>query len=253
MNHYKLIIAYDGTDYCGWQEQKNKRSITEALKKSFHLVFAKEVIILGASRTDTGVHALGQVALCKTGLDISIQKMKQAWNNALPSNIVIRSLQQERSLFHPHYKVKQKTYHYHFFLSRPLPFLSRYGWYYPYPIDSTMLKKALDFFIGTHNFVSFRSSEDVRKNTIRTIDVISLTYIKRFKTYRITIKGQKFLHHMIRRIVGASMAVASRNNRSLHVLQEVMAAQNSNNFLPNAPAQGLLLYNITYTNGEETK
>jgi len=250
MNHYKLVIAYDGTDYCGWQEQKNKPSITEALKKAFGLVFAKEVSILGASRTDARVHALGQVALCKTGLDIPIQKMKQAWNNALPANIMIRSLQQKSPPFHPYYNVKQKTYHYHFFLNRPLPFLSRYGWYYPYSIDGAMLKKALDFFIGTHDFVSFRSSEDIRENTLRTIDVISLTYIKRFKMYRITIKGQKFLHHMIRRIVGASMTVASRNNRSLHVLKEVMAAQNSNNFLPNAPAQGLLLYNITYTDKE---
>jgi len=250
MNHYKLVIAYDGTDYCGWQEQKNKLSIAGTLKKAFRIVFAKEVSILGASRTDAGVHALGQVALCKTGLDIPIQKIKQAWNNALPSNVVIRSLQQKQLLFHPCHNVKQKTYHYHFFLNRPLPFLSRYGWFYPYSVDSTMLKKALNFFVGTHDFVSFRSSEDIRKNTIRTIDIISLTYIKRFKIYRITIKGQKFLHHMIRRIVGASMAVASRDNRSLHILQEIMAAQNSNNFLPNAPPKGLLLYNITYTDKE---
>jgi len=247
MNHYKLVIAYDGTDYCGWQEQKNRPSITQTLKTTFNVVFAKEVSILGASRTDAGVHALGQVALCRTGLDIPTQKMKQAWNNTLPSNIVIRSLQQKQPQFHPYYEVKQKTYHYHFFLNRPLPFLSRYGWYYPYSIDSTILKKALNFFIGTHDFISFRSSEDTRKNTVRTIDVINLTYIKRFGLYRITIKGQKFLHHMIRRIVGASIAVASRNNKSLHVLQKVMDAQNSNNFLPNAPAKGLLLYNITYT------
>jgi len=250
MNHYKLVIAYDGTDYCGWQEQKNKPSITQALKKSFNVVFGKKANILGASRTDAGVHALGQVALCRTSLDIPIQKMKLAWNNTLPSNIMIRSLQQEWPPFHPYYNVKQKTYHYHFFLNRPLPFLSRYGWYYPYSIDSTILKKALNFFIGTHDFVSFRSSEDIRENTVRTINTISLTYIKRFKIYRITIKGQKFLQHMIRRIVGASMAVTSRNNRPLHVLQEVMAAQNSNNFLPNAPAKGLLLYNITYTDKE---
>jgi len=250
MNHYRLVIAYDGTDYCGWQEQKNKPSVTQTLKKTFSVVFAKEVSILGASRTDAGVHALGQVALCKTDLNIPTQKMKQAWNNALPSDIVIRSLQQKQPQYDPYHKVKQKTYHYHFFINRPLPFLSRYGWYYPYPIDKTILKKALHFFIGTHDFVSFRSSEDIRQNTVRTIDFISLTYIKRFKVHRITIKGQKFLHHMIRRIVGASMAVASRNNRSLDILQKVMAAKNHNNFLPNAPAKGLLLYNITYTNKE---
>ena len=95
-----------------------------------------------------------------------------------------------------------------------MPFLSRYAWYYPHSIDNAMLKKTLNFFIGTHDFASFRSSEDKRENTIRTIDSIDLTYIKRFKVYKITIKGQKFLQHMIRRIVGASIAVASYNNKS---------------------------------------
>ena len=109
MNHYRLVIAYDGTDYCGWQEQKNRLSIAQSLKKTFNVVFFKEVSILGASRTDAGVHALGQVALCKTDLDIPTQKMKLAWNNSLPSDIVIRSLQKKQLSFHPYYNVQQKT------------------------------------------------------------------------------------------------------------------------------------------------
>ncbi len=252
MNRYKLVIAYDGTDYCGWQEQKDKPSITGILKKAFNSIFGKEISIVGASRTDAGVHALGQVALGRTDLvAIPAERLKRAWNNVLPAHIVIRSLDQAVPSFHPFYNVEQKTYHYHFFLNRPLPFLSRYGWYYPYPIDGAMLKNALNFFIGTHNFVSFRSSEDRREDTVRTIDSISVTYIERFEMYRITIKGQKFLRHMIRRIVGASMAVASvKNKASLDLLQEIMAAQNPNHFLPNAPANGLLLYNIAYNNKE---
>ena len=252
MNRYKLVIAYDGTDYCGWQEQKDKPSITAVLKETFNSAFSKKISIVGASRTDAGVHALGQVALGRTDdLAIPAERLQRAWNNVLPAHIVIRSLDQAEPSFHPFYNVEQKTYYYHFFLNRPLPFLSRYGWYYPYPIDGVMLKKVLNFFIGTHNFVSFRNSQDSREDTVRTIDSINLTYIKRFKMYRITIKGRKFLHHMIRRIVGASMAVASiKNKASLDLLQKIMAAQNPNHFLPNAPANGLLLYNITYNNKE---
>ncbi|MGB8366856.1 MAG: tRNA pseudouridine(38-40) synthase TruA [Candidatus Babeliales bacterium] len=251
MNRYKFVVAYDGTDYFGWQEQKNKLSIVGELKKAFKYVFDKEISIVGASRTDAGVHALGQVALCRTDLAISVQQLQWAWNNVLPSSIVIKSLEQAKLLFHPFYRVEQKTYHYHFFLNRPLPFLSRYGWYYPYAIDHAILKQALNFFVGTHNFASFRNGEDTRENTIRTIDMINVTYLEHFNAFRIVIKGQKFLRHMIRRLVGASMAVASINHRaSLAVLQEIMTAQNPNHFLPNAPARGLLLDNIIYNNQE---
>ncbi len=252
MNHYKFIVSYDGTDYCGWQEQKKRPSITSALKETFNSAFNKEISIVGASRTDAGVHALGQVALGRTDdLAIPAERLQRAWNNVLPAHIVIRSLDQALPSFHPFYNVEQKTYHYHFFLNRPLPFLSRYGWYYQSFVDNVILKKALNFFTGTHNFASFRNSQDSREDTVRTIDSISLTYIKRFKMYRITVKGQKFLRHMIRRLVGASMAVASvKNKASLDLLQEIMAAQNPNHFLPNAPAHGLLLYNITYSKKE---
>ncbi|HEB41881.1 MAG TPA: tRNA pseudouridine(38-40) synthase TruA, partial [Candidatus Dependentiae bacterium] len=118
MNRYKLVIAYDGTDYCGWQEQKDKPSITSVLKKTFNSVFGKEISIVGASRTDAGVHALGQVALGRTDLvAIPAERLQRAWNNVLPAHIVIRSLDQAVPSFHPFYNVEQKTYHYHFFLN----------------------------------------------------------------------------------------------------------------------------------------
>lgn len=251
MHSYKLTIAYDGTGYCGWQEQKNKPSITGELKKVFNQAFGKKVSIVGASRTDAGVHALGQVVLCRTGLYLPPQQLQQAWNNVLPKHIVIRSLEQAVLTFHPFYGVEQKTYYYHFFVNRPLPFLARYGWYYPYPIDHAMLKQALNVFVGTHNFASFRNGKDTREDTMRTIDEISLIYLKQFSVYRIIVKGKKFLRHMIRRIVGASIAVASVNNKaSIDLLKKIMLAENPNHFLPNAPAHGLLLYNIIYDNRE---
>lgn len=248
MKNYKLTIAYDGTDYFGWQEQKDKPSITSALKQAFEFTFEKKVNLLGASRTDAGVHAMGQVGWFKTNLDIDVKKMNWAWSNVIPADITIRSLNHVDPTFHPYYNVDYKIYYYHFFSERPLPFMQRYGWYYPYKIDHCKLKEALQFFVGTHDFCSFRSAEDVRENTIRTIDIINLKYLTRFNTYRITIKGKKFLRHMIRRLIGASLSVAAKQNTPIATLTEIMNAKNPNHSLPNAPAQGLMLYKIKYKN-----
>lgn len=248
MKMYKLTIAYDGSDYSGWQTQDHKPSVAGTLNQAFKNVFKHEMRILGASRTDAGVHALGQIARIKTDLAIPAEKLKWAWNNALPMDIMIRSLELVDDSFNPFYNVEQKIYYYHFFIERPLPFIQRYGYFYPYKINFELLTKALNLFVGTHNFASFRSSEDTRENTIRTIDAINLEYIPRYKAYRITVKGQKFLRHMIRRIVGASLSVASKDTDALSFLKKVMDACNPAHTLPNAPAQGLMLYKIIYKN-----
>ncbi len=265
MNYYKLTVAYDGTDYVGWQEQKNKPSVAQALKKAFFDAFEKEIVLLGASRTDSGVHALGQIARCKTDLVIDPKKLCWVWNNVLPADIMIRKLELVDDSFHPYYHVEQKTYYYHFFLDKPLPFMQRYGWHYPYPVNFATLHEALNFFVGTHDFRAFRSADDVREDTIRTIDAVTIEsfdslrdcfgvlfsgfeFIQRFKIYRITVKGQKFMRHMIRRLVGASLSVATKKKGSIKLLREVMVARDPNHSLPNAPAKGLLLYCIAYAN-----
>lgn len=246
MKSYKLIIAYDGSDYFGWQDQPEKPSVAAALNRAFTTVFKTEIKTVGASRTDAGVHALGQCARITTNLTIAPEQLKWAWNNALPADIMIKSIELVNDSFNPFCNVAQKIYYYHFFTERPLPFVQRYGYFYPYKIDFDLLQEALQFFVGTHDFCSFKSSEDTRTNTIRTIDSISLEYLARYKAYRITIKGQKFLRHMIRRIVGASLSVASKSNHTLKLLQQIMAACNPRHTLPNAPAQGLMLYKIMY-------
>lgn len=243
---YKLIIAYDGSDYFGWQNQQHKPSIAAALNHAFITVFKKEMKILGASRTDAGVHAMGQVARVKTDLSITPEHLKWAWNNALPADIIIRSIKLVEDAFNPFCNVAQKIYYYHFFTERPLPFIQRYGYFYSYPINFELLNRALQFFIGTHDFCAFKSSEDTRKDTVRTIDTITFEYLPRYKVYRITVKGQKFLRHMIRRIVGASLSIASKNRHSLELLHHVMASQDPRHTLPNAPAQGLMLHKIIY-------
>lgn len=245
MKKYKIIVAYDGTDYCGWQKQKCVPSIAQRLEDSFALVFDKKISITGVSRTDAGVHAMGQVASFYVDFAIDSIKMFQAWNNLLPSDIVIRKLDEIGDDFNIHKNVVAKTYYYHFFTTRPLPFVQRYGWYYRYPIDPYKLQKALHIFVGTHDFRSFCTGDEY-ENTVRKIQTISLEYLKRYNIYRIVITGPRFLRYMIRRIVGASIEVASRELLSVSYLKEVLEEKNPEQTLPNAPAKGLLLYRVKY-------
>lgn len=254
MKSYKLIIAYDGSNYFGWQAQDHKPSVAQVLNDTFNKVFNKtDMRVLGASRTDAHVHALGQVVRIKTDLAIAPDTLKFAWNNALPDDIMIRSLELVDDSFNPFCNVAQKTYYYHFFAKRPLPFVQRYGYFYPYKVDLKKLHEALQFFVGTHDFCSFRSSEDVRTDTVRTIDYIGLEYIRRYGVYRVVVKGQKFLRHMIRRIVGASLAVASRSGCSVETLRTIMELRNPKHTLPNAPGKGLMLYKIIYKQADTQK
>ncbi|MFC1843061.1 tRNA pseudouridine(38-40) synthase TruA [Candidatus Dependentiae bacterium] len=246
MQRYKIIIAYDGTDYCGWQRQKCVPSVAQRLEDTFDIVFGKKISLMGVSRTDTGVHALGQVAAFRTDFDIKPEKMFQAWNNMLPPDIVIRKLDLlGNQAFNIHKDVELKTYYYHFFTQRPLPFVQRYGWFYRYPVDLEKLQKALNVFLGKHDFRSFCTGDE-RENTVRIIKTIYLEYFRRYNGYRIVVEGPKFLRYMIRRIVGAAIEVASRDNMSISYLQEVIDQKDSEQTLPNAPAKGLLLYKVAY-------
>lgn len=246
MKKFKLIISYDGTDYYGWQTQKELPSVASALQKAFKNVFGQEIILKGASRTDAGVHALGQVAMFKTEIDATADDLLYAWNNVLPHNVVIRSIEQVNQDFNLYENISHKIYYYHFFTQRPLPFFARYGLYYYYPIDFKKLEMALEQFAGTHDFKSYCSIEDTRENTVRTIDKIYVEYYKKYGAYRIVVVGHSFLRHMIRRIVGACLEVASKPNLPISMLQEVLQKKDPRQPFPNANAQGLMLYKIQY-------
>jgi len=249
MKRYKLTIAYDGTGYHGWQIQPKLTTITGLLQDHFYRTFQMPCQLVGASRTDAGVHALGQVAECRTNFDLEPEKLFYAWNNILPDDIVIRSLEKTRETFNLYKQVDYKIYYYHFFLKRPLPFVQRYGWFFRYPVDINKLSEALQIFVGTHDFRSFCTGDEMGTNTIRTINSTSIDYFRRFGLYRIAIKGPSFLRYMIRRIVGASIEVASRTNLSIEVLNKALAKKDPRLLLPNAPAKGLLLYKIVYKEG----
>jgi tRNA pseudouridine38-40 synthase len=246
MNYYAMTIAYEGTDYCGWQFQPNCPTITGIIQRTFFEVFNQQAIIVGASRTDSGVHAVGQVAVCRTMITIDPERLRIALNNRLPATILIRRIQKVDYSFHPQRNVEQKTYLYHFFVERPLPLVQRYGWHFRYPIDFDKLRESFTVFTGTHDFRSFCTGDERKDDTIRTIDSLSVDYLPRYRVYQIVVRGKSFLRYMIRRIVGASLEIACRPELSVDDLRLILAAKNPEHLLPNAPSKGLMLYKIHY-------
>lgn len=246
MKPYKLVVAYDGTAYHGWQEQVGQVTVAGVLQDSFERVFGHPIKVVGASRTDAGVHALGQVARFYTSRTMRPERLMKSWNAALPHDIHIRSLEPLIAKFHPQHNVAQKTYYYHFFKRRALPHHTRYGYYFPHRLDEKKLRDCLDCFIGTHDFISFCAHPERQRSTVCTLDMVSLEYVRRYNMYRITIRGNRFLHNMIRRIVGAALKVASSDELSPADIQKALQVQGIYNYIPTAPAHGLVLRKIEY-------
>lgn len=241
---YKFIVSYDGTDYCGWQEQSHDKTVAGTIKRTFIQVFEQDIALLGASRTDAGVHALGQVVACRTALNLEPAQLKNAWNSKLPRDIVIREMTRTTPTYNPHHGIIEKEYTYTIALERPLPFQARYQWHYRRQIVIEKLTEALTLFVGTHDFRSFCCSE-YTGNTTRIINAITLSQ-QSPDTYTITFTAPGFLRYMIRRIVGACLTVSSHRHLSINDLIRILQAKNPEHTLESAPPQGLVLVAIRY-------
>lgn len=241
---YKIIVAYDGTDYCGWQEQAQVKTVAGTLKRTFAHVFKQDLALLGASRTDAGVHAYGQVVSCRTVLNLDPEQIKNAWNSKLPCDIMIREMTRVTSAYNPHHNIIEKEYTYTIALKRPMPFQARYQWYYRRQIVFEKLKDALTLFVGTHDFRSFCCSE-YTGNTTRIINTITISQ-QEPDIYTITFKAPGFLRYMIRRIAGACLTVASHRHLCTGDLIRILQAKNPEHTLESAPPQGLVLVTIRY-------
>ncbi len=245
MQIYKIIVAYDGTDFAGWQVQPNQKAIANIIQNRFYDLFNQKICLVGASRTDSGVHAMGQVATFTTGIELEPHRLQHVLNNSLPPSIVITQLEVASPDFHPRFDVIQKTYWYHFFTERPLPFVQCFGHLHSYQLDFSKLEAALSIFQGTHDFRSFCTGHE-QNSTIRTIDSITLDFNEQLQAHRIIFKGKGFLRYMIRRIVGASLHCASYSDYSIETLQKILKQKDPHQQLPTAPAKGLMLYQIEY-------
>lgn len=243
MQKYKLIIAYDGTTYSGWQIQKNEKTISSIMQNTFFKTFGKTCTLTAASRTDAGVHAKGQVILCKTNLELNEKKLLHAWNNALPATILICKSEKITDNFHPFFNVEYKIYKYTIFTTRPLPQHAPFGWYYRYTINADLLQEILEIFVGTHDFEKFCTKE-IGVSTIRTINKITINNYDGI--IDIFIEGKSFIRHMIRRIVGAAIMVASNPKCRKEQILDLLYNKNGLYCFESAPACGLTLLEIKY-------
>ena len=248
MYFYKLVIAYDGTDYYGWQWQNNNVTIEHIVRKTFLGVFhQKKMELVAASRTDRGVHAHGQVLRLGSLLSLDSGILHYALSRALPDAITIRScdILEDKIDFHPQHNIIKKVYIYRFFLFKPLPEHARYAHVITTPFDVDRCRQALSLFIGTHDFVAF-SKELAEKDTVRTVDDLSITICQFTGAYIITVVGKSFLRHMIRRIVGAAFEYAGNALCSLQDIKDALNTGIIKKNLPVAPAKGLCLKEIQY-------
>lgn len=245
---YKIVIAYDGTDYQGWQQQENGVGVTQAFERVFFEVFKQKIRLVGASRTDSGVHALGQVARFYINDKLDPAMMLHALNMRLPASLFIRSLEFMPYGFHPMHHVDYKIYYYHIFLKRPLPHLARFGWYPKFIefVDIEAFKKALNVFKGEHDFTSFARIEDPNKTSIRQINYIGVEDFPQYNALRVVIVGPSFLQYQIRRMVGYALDLSRRTKTPDIEIQKLLNNPSHHQILLRAASEGLCLRKIVY-------
>lgn len=245
MKRIKLTVAYDGTNYCGWQVQPNGITIEAVLNKTISIVTGEKITIIGASRTDSGVHALGNVAVFDTETTIPGDKMCHALNQKLPEDIVIIKSEEVDLDFHPRYCDTEKTYEYHIInVKMPIPTERLTNYFVSFELDVDQMRKATSYLLGTHDFLSFCSTHSDVEDTVRTIYSIELIEEKNHKII-MRIKGNGFLHNMVRIIAGTLISVG-RGFYKPEQVREMLSAKCRREAGVTAPPQGLFLVEIKY-------
>jgi tRNA pseudouridine38-40 synthase len=267
-----LTIAYDGTDFHGWQRQPDLPTVQACIEAAIEKITGAPATLWGSGRTDSGVHALNQVANFKTGCRIPCANLTKALNNLLPPTIRVKEAREVAADFHARYDVRSKTYRYRI-LQAPVcsPFLWRFVCHYPYPLDYKLMAEAARLFEGQHDFTSFAAAAEEearsRKPEVRSKEeedgevapargrgesgmvrtIFSSLLIRRPRKAMLIyeVRANGFLHHMVRNIVGTLMEVG-RGRLSPADVGGILAARDRTLAGPTAPAQGLCLVQVEY-------
>lgn len=244
MKRIMLKIAYDGTNYCGWQIQKNGTAVEAVINEKLSELLQEDITVIGASRTDSGVHALANVAVFDTNTRIPPDKICFALNQRLPYDITIQGSREVSKDFHPRRCECDKTYEYKI-LNRKfdLPVYRLYSHFVYHPLDLEQMQAAAVYLVGEHDFASFASSGGQAKTTVRTVN--SLEFLKEEDMITMRINGNGFLYNMVRIIAGTLIKVGLHAYPPEHV-REILEACDRNAAGPKAPARGLTLVEINY-------
>jgi len=255
MRHIKLLLEYDGSNYQGWQSQKSGNTIQNILYERIVSITGGQVRLAGASRTDAGVHALGQVAAFSTTSDLTIDVLKRALNAKLPEDIRILTIEETDGSFNPRFDAKKKRYIYLMSIGRnESAFLHKYRWQMKTSLDLEAMRQAGSLLTGEHDFSSLRGSGCSAKTTVRHIHSLEITalYAMEFMTasirgdwIKISIEANAFLRHMVRNIVGTLVEVGKGRIEASDV-SAILKARDRTKAGPTAPAAGLFLERIFY-------
>ena len=248
MRHLKLTIAYDGTEYVGWQMQINGISVQQRLEEGWQSVTGEKIRITASGRTDSGVHALGQVCSLATESELPASQLVRALNAETPFDISVLTVEEAAAGFHAIRDAIQKTYRYHIQYGRILdPLRIRTCWFVPGELDIEGMRQAARYLVGEHDFASFESAGAERSTTVR--DVMQLKIedesIHGFPGMQISITANGFLYNMVRNIVGTLIPVGKKRNESQWV-EWVRDQRDRQCAGQAAPAHGLFLDHVVY-------
>jgi tRNA pseudouridine38-40 synthase len=268
MQHWKTILTYDGTPFHGWQIQPQLPTVQGTLAQAIAHVTGETVLPQGSGRTDTGVHALAQVASFSISAPIPAANLHHALNRALPSSIRILSIEPAPASFHARHSVLRKTYEYrifpktgpsHLFAAGSIcsPMLAPFVWDCRWPLDLERMQQAAPHLLGEHDFTSFAASDpdlatrigalegeaDGQKDAVRTIFDSRWEQKDDLYVYRVT--GSGFLHHMVRNLVGTFVDIGARR-LAADAIPDILAVRNRAAAGPTAPARGLFLVSVEY-------
>lgn len=254
MRNVRLVLAYDGTDYSGWQVQPGVATIQGTLSLAIGRVTGEKVLPQGSGRTDAGVHALGQVASFTTESPVPVGNFVKALNDVLPASIRVLHAEEAPPDFHARKSARRKTYRYRIYRGAICsPFLARYVWHYPYPLDEAAMKDASALVAGEHDFTSFaavdpecgRDGKGFTVNSSNVRRIFSSTWERQGDEFIYAVQGSGFLHHMVRNLVGTFILVG-KSTLTAADLQRILAARDRSAAGATAPAGGLCLMSVEY-------
>jgi len=240
----KLIVSYDGTNYCGWQVQPNGITIQEVINTHLSRLLKEDITTIGASRTDSGVHSLGNVCVFDTNTRMPAEKISYALNQKLPDDIVVLDSCEVPESFHPRFCKSRKTYEYRI-LNRqfrdPTRRLDTY--FFHYPLDVEKMNAAAQYLVGEHDFASFCAANAQSETTVRTIYEASVTRDGDVISIRVT--GNGFLYNMVRIIAGTLIKIGD-GDADASQMERIIQAADRAKAGPTAPAHGLTMMGLVY-------
>ena len=250
MRNLKVTVSYDGADFSGWQVQPDATTVQGTLASAIGRITGEKVLPQGSGRTDAGVHALAQVMTFVTESSVPTGNFVKALNDILPASVRVLEVEEAAPEFHARHSARAKAYRYRIYRESICPpFLARYVWHFPFPLNEDAMERAARLVAGEHDFTSFaavdpeRGREDAAVSNVRKIFDSSWERLGDELVY--TVRGSGFLHHMVRNLVGTFILVGKG---TLHVedVTRILEARNRSAAGATAPASGLYLVNVEY-------